>query len=193
MIICYNVIGIMSVIRIYWGRFGVRLRRKIMNTKNRKGFTLVELVVVIAIIGVLAAILIPTMMNYVKKARLKAANANAKLIFTTAKSQAAICIGDGEDSETFFTKWEVSELKTKVTGNDYSAKVCHAVADALKDDGEDSGAIALRMDDDGAVGFAQWAPRNDSTAGQIVGQYPNPPKTPSEAQSISFGTQYVPE
>ena len=42
-----------------------------MNKRNKKGFTLVELVVVIAIIGVLAAILIPTMMNYVKKSRLR--------------------------------------------------------------------------------------------------------------------------
>ena len=38
-----------------------------MKKSNQKGFTLVELVVVIAIIGILAAILVPTMMNYVKK------------------------------------------------------------------------------------------------------------------------------
>ena len=57
-----------------------------MRKSNKKGFTLVELVVVIAIIGILAAILVPTMMNYVKKARLKTANANAKLIFTTCNN-----------------------------------------------------------------------------------------------------------
>ena len=32
-----------------------------------KGFTLIELIVVIAIIGVLAALLVPTMLGYVKK------------------------------------------------------------------------------------------------------------------------------
>ncbi len=49
--------------------------------KSQKGFTLVELVVVIAIIGVLAAILVPSMLNYVKKSRLKTANSNAKTAY----------------------------------------------------------------------------------------------------------------
>lgn len=47
---------------------------------GKKGFTLVELVVVIAIIGILSAILIPTMLNYYRDAKIKTANSTAHQI-----------------------------------------------------------------------------------------------------------------
>lgn len=54
--------------------------KKLQALKAKKGFTLVELVVVIAIIGVLAAILVPTMLGVVQDSRITSANSSAQQI-----------------------------------------------------------------------------------------------------------------
>lgn len=54
-----------------------------MNKKNnRKGFTIVELVIVIAVIAILAAVLIPTFGNVIEKANITSAKQEARNLYT---------------------------------------------------------------------------------------------------------------
>jgi len=52
-------------------------------TKNQKGFTLVELIVVIAILGILAGIAVPRLTGFQERAAVKADEANAKTVANT--------------------------------------------------------------------------------------------------------------
>lgn len=147
-----------------------------MKKSNRKGFTLVELVVVIAIIGILAAILVPTMMNYVKKSRLKSANSNAKLVFTTVNNQAADIIAEGGATTDIVGSGDAYKPAASDTG---ALKV--AVYKALKDNGDGVGYVYWTIDSNLNVTLAQWA---SGTGAGILGQYPDPETDPDKTHTI---------
>ena len=62
---------------------------RIVNSRAQRGFTLIELMIVVAIIGILAAVAIPKFLDYMKKGKRSEAELNLNAINKAADSEYA--------------------------------------------------------------------------------------------------------
>ncbi len=81
-----------------------------MKKRNDKGFTLVELIVVLVILAILAAILVPALLGYIDKAKEKQITTNAEAAYVAA--QAIMTERYGKENKTQLATAAVSVTKS---------------------------------------------------------------------------------
>lgn len=80
---------------------------------DNKGFTLVELIVVLVILAILAAILVPALLGYIDRAKSQQIVLNARSCYTAAQAEMSSMYGKGEDiSKITDTAHKDSIMKT---------------------------------------------------------------------------------
>lgn len=163
--------------------------------RKLKGFTLLEMIVVMAIIGVLASIIVPNTVSQMRQARIEEANSKAKQVYQAVQD--------------YCTRMQIKKVPltapagepaafpyTTPTGTDKKILVqfVGAKADDLKNalicymGGQTNSGYAYVEVEKSAAKFGQWAGSKDDTTA-IFGEYPNELNANKVKNGASWGAQ----
>lgn len=106
-----------------------KLLERLKKSNNKKGFTLIEVIVVLVILGILAAIAVPAVTGYIDDAKKSKYIAEARSIYLVVQTEEARCEALGDFENTYTEVAKVAQEKTKL--NDVKIT-------ALSDDGSDA-------------------------------------------------------
>lgn len=148
-----------------------------MNTAQ-KGFTLIELMIVIAIIGILAAIAIPAYQSYIAKSQVSAGLAEISPAKTNAEAKLAEGLSDPITTAT-------------ALGVQASTSRCSAIAAAVAVNGKSS--ISCTLDGTSSIKgkIIRWTrPADDATTGAI-GAWTCSTDAPADFRPKTCGTALI--
>jgi len=135
---------------------------KKLKERTHEGFTLIEMVVVLAIIGILLLTLIPSFYNYYTNSRLNSANSDAKVLFNSTQTimQEYEFAERSADTSFFYGATKNGTLMIKGSGSSQAGS--GAITDAV-------GSTAAVSDYNGSPAtfggrLARLYPNYDSTA-----------------------------
>ena len=117
---------------------------KIRAMKNKKGFTLVELIVVLVILAILAALLVPALTGYIDKANKQKVTAECRMVVMAAQTEASEQYGKLDSTVTEANK--ASTIATAMKTN---------VAD-IKKLSETNGSFEIKVDGAGKVRSVEY-------------------------------------